>query len=503
LNQFSESQGAHLSPLDDAEPLSSLVSRQEALLEGTRIVERASESALYRRAWGLKRGEVRRARSLDELQEIPMISSADYKEAFERFSISDIVLGDNTVTWHSSSGSSGEPKWFPYTMRDIARTREQILRLYRVLGVREDDIVLQFSSVAPMISDAVPYWMIDAMRDAGLRIQCVIVSFYLLQFAMPFAIKIQPTMLTGLPSMLMLIAEHLPESSRERTMERLREEPSVKHLLYAALTRVKRVRPRDVLRRLRVGVFGGDLLDPYRPYVEEEYGMEAFDVYSLTESSVYASECEAHDGLHLWIDTQVAEVIPKDELEREREEPGYVPKATYLHRAPQDTEGELVLTNFREALPLIRYRTGDLIRVRGTSKCSCSRTHPRIKILGRLDDLINLGGLRFSEAQLDRAMRRVKKHGKVRAWRAVLSREGYKPRITIQLQAQTSNESALIEELNDRILMDIPALGTALRVELILPLEVEFTSDLGEDLTTGGKFRRVVYDESFARGRPE
>ncbi len=489
--------------VDDTEPLSSLVSRQETLLETTRIVERASKSALYRRAWGLKKGEVRQARSLDELRDIPMISSATYKEAFERFSVPEIVLGNNTVTWHSSSGSSGTPKWFPYTIEDIARTRTQILRLYQVLGMRQDDIVLQFSSAAPMISDAVPYWMIDAMRDAGLRIQCIIVSFYLMQFAMPFAIKIQPTMLAGLPSMLMLLAEHLPESSRERTMERFREEPTAKHLLHAALTRIKRVRPRDVLRKLRVGVFGGDLLDPYRPYVEEEYDMEAFDVYSLTESSVFACECEAHDGLHLWIDTQVAEVIPKSELEREGEEPGYVPKATYLHEAPQDMEGELVLTNFREALPLIRYRTGDLIKVQGTSRCSCSRTHPRVKILGRMDDLINLGGLRFSEVQLDKALSRVKKHGKVKAWRAILSREGYKPRITIQLQAQTSNESALIEELNDRILMDIPALGTALRVELILPLEVEFIPDLGEDLTTGGKFKRVIYDESFIRGGSE
>ena len=501
MSRFLGAEEAALSPLDDDEPLSSLVSHQEHLLETTRLVERASASALYRAAWGLRKGEVRRARSLEELQGLPMISSAVYKEAFERYPISEITLGERIVSWHSSSGSSGPPKWFPYTMGDIVEARRQILRLYGVLGVREDDVVLQFSSVAPMISDAVPYWMIDAMREAGLSVQCVVVSFYMLQFAMPFAIKIQPTMLSGLPSMLMLIAENLPESSRERTMERLREDPSLKNLAFAALTRIKRVRPRDVLRRLRVGVFGGDLLDPYRPYVEEEYGMEAFDVYSLTESSVFASECEAHSGLHLWIDTQVAEIIPMSELEREKAEPGYVPKATLLHEAPDGTEGELVLTNFREALPLIRYRTGDLIRGVSTSKCSCSRSHPRIKILGRLDDLINLGGLRFSEAQLDRAMRRVKKYGKVRAWRAVLSREGYKPRLTVQLQAETSNESALIDELNERILIEVPGLGTALKVELILPLEVEFTTDLGEDLTGGGKFRRVIYDESFHGGR--
>jgi len=484
----------------EVEPLSGLSAHQGELLSSSRIVERASRSAIYRRAWGLKRGETREARTIEELQNLPMISSADYKEAFERFEIEDIVLNDRTVSWHSTSGSSGTPKWFPYTLEDISEARAQLLRLYNVIGVQEGDIVLQFSSAAPMISDALPYWMIDVMRDAGISIQCVIVSIYLMQFAMPFAIKIQPTMLTGLPSMLMLLAEHLPETSQERTAERFREHPTPRNLLYAALTRIKRVRPKHLLRRLRVGVFGGDLLDPYRPYIEEEYDMEAFDIYSLTESSVFACECEAHDGMHLWIDRQIAEIIPDSELEKESADPGYTPRTLLLQEAPQDTEGELVLTNFRDALPLIRYRTGDLIKVKDTGRCSCSRTHPKVKILGRLDDLINLGGLRFSEAQLNRAMRRIKKHGRVKAWRAVLSRVGYKPKIKLEIKAPTSSEGALVEEIHQKILVDIPLLGAALKVGLIHPLEIEFTDELEEVLTRGGKARRVFYEESFITG---
>ncbi len=496
---FSSDRGPLPSP-DDYMPLSEIRSNQEKMLHSSKLVERASKSALYRDAWGLRKGEALSAESLDELTEIPMISSADYKRAFEMRGVSEIVISDDIVSWHSTSGSSGSPKWLPYTMRDIEETRVQLFRLFDLLGVREDDVIFQFSSAAPMISDAIPYWAVDALRGRGVRVQAVMVSFYLMQFAMPFAMQIQPTMLTGLPSMLMLLAEHLPETSRRRTAERFREHQTPRNLLYAALTRVRRVRPKDLLQRLRTGIFGGDLLDPYRPYVEEEYGMEAYDLYSLTESSTFASECSAHEGLHFWLDNQIAEVIPKSELEREERDPTYTPRAVYLQDAPEGVEGELVLTNFREALPLVRYRTGDLVRVVGTSRCSCGRTHPRVKILGRLDDLINLGGLRFSEVQLDKSLRRIRKHGRVKAWQAVLTREGYKPKLTLKISAETSNDRAFVEELNDRILMDIPGLGTAIKVEMVLPLEVEFHPDLGGNLTRGGKLRRVVYEDSFSGG---
>ncbi len=109
--------------------------------------------------------------------------------------------------------------------------------------------------------------------------------------------------------------------------------------------------------------------------------MEVFDCYVAAVFPGLFAECSAHDGLHVWLDVCIPEIIPGDELDREKTEQGYLPQAVFVDEASPGVEGELVLTTFGEALPLVRYRTGDLVRLVSAAPCACGVTHPRITIL--------------------------------------------------------------------------------------------------------------------------
>jgi phenylacetate-CoA ligase len=120
------------------------------------------------------------------------------------------------------------------------------------------------------------------------------------------------------------------------------------------------------LPTLQIGIFGGEPVSAELREIAREQGIEIFDVYGLTETGglgTVGMECSEHGGLHVWEDQCLVEVV----------DPG-------TGRArPDGEEGELLVTTLtREALPVLRYRTGDLTRVLSREKCACGRTLLRI-----------------------------------------------------------------------------------------------------------------------------
>lgn len=119
-----------------------------------------------------------------------------------------------------------------------------------------------------------------------------------------------------------------------------------------------------------------------RQRIEDIYDIDAFNSYGMSELNGpgVAFECEGKNGMHLWEDQYLLEVV--DPNNGEELGPG--------------EEGELVITTLgREAMPLLRYRTGDLARIIDDGeKCSCGRTHVRIsRIKGRCDDMLIVRGV--------------------------------------------------------------------------------------------------------------
>jgi phenylacetate-CoA ligase len=139
---------------------------------------------------------------------------------------------------------------------------------------------------------------------------------------------------------------------------------------------------------LRIAFIVGEVWsDSLRKEIEEALQVRAFGSYGLSEMAVpgLASECEEHNGLHIAEDHVLAEII--DPLTGES--------------LPYGEYGELVLTTLtREAVPLLRYRTGDLTTLH-ESECACGRTLARMEPAhARADDVVIVGGVRLSPAQI-------------------------------------------------------------------------------------------------------
>ncbi len=142
--------------------------------------------------------------------------------------------------------------------------------------------------------------------------------------------------------------------------------------------------PRDL--GLRLGLFGGEagLDDPnFRARLEETWGFKARNAnYGVSDVFCnFAGQCERNTDLHF---------VALDVLFPELVEPG----GTAPRPWREGEEGELVLTHLaREAQPLVRFRTGDIVTLTGTGPCACGRTAPRFRVIGRADDMVVVRGV--------------------------------------------------------------------------------------------------------------
>jgi phenylacetate-coenzyme A ligase PaaK-like adenylate-forming protein len=239
-----------------------------------------------------------------------------------------------------------------------------LARLGGVTEVAPKDLFLAVPPMAPRVTNALPYlWIYTDMLETKLGLEFVVGSLYMLgRNNWPeFALRKQPTALLCRPAEALSLVDN-----------------------FASAANRPGARPSELFRRLRRGIFFGEPLAPLRSRLEEAYGLEAFDCYLSAEFAGLFAECRAHDGLHLWLDVCIAEVIPDQGPDLEHKGVRAVPDAAFLEQAAPGLVGELVVTTFGESLPLVRYRTGDRIEVVSTAPCACGRTHPRVRCLGRV-----------------------------------------------------------------------------------------------------------------------
>ncbi|HWQ10090.1 MAG TPA: phenylacetate--CoA ligase, partial [Holophaga sp.] len=125
--------------------------------------------------------------------------------------------------------------------------------------------------------------------------------------------------------------------------------------------------------------------------IEEAFGAKVFNCYGLSEMNgpAVAFECAERNGMHIWEDNYIVEILDPDTLEP----------------APAGAKGELVLTTInRTGMPILRYRTKDLTRLH-EEPCPCGRTHRRIeRILGRTDDMMIISGVNVFPSQIEHVL---------------------------------------------------------------------------------------------------
>ena len=198
------------------------------------------------------------------------------------------------------------------------------------------------------------------------------------------------------------------------------------------------------LKKLKVknGLFGAEIFSSgLKKKLMEIWDLDVHDVYGLTEmcGPGVSTDCDQHNGLHLWEDHFLVECLDPITLEP----------------VGLEEEGELVITTLtKEGMPLIRYRTRDIAKLYDEKVCECGRTHVKhTPIKGRSDDMIIIRGTNIYPGQIESVLMKNKDIGS--NWRMILKTEGDVDNLTVEVESKTPLSQVesmdLEEELKNKI----------------------------------------------------
>ncbi|MCC8180682.1 MAG: phenylacetate--CoA ligase [Planctomycetes bacterium] len=295
-------------------------------------------------------------RELADVARLPVMSKEDLRLSYPaKFLCSDITA---IREMHMSSGSTGTPIAMLYNTHDLEQWAECMARCYVMAGCREGDPI-QITPSFGLFNGG--FGMYHGARRAGLFIIPTGAGNTARQVKL--AKDFNTRVFTGVVSYGIRVLEEL----RSRA---------------------------EKLPHLEIGVFGAETFsESMKKTIKEGLGIEPYDIYGMTETGgvgTLGQDCPDHSGIHVWEDHYIVEVL-------DREGNGPV----------KDGEiGELYVTSLtRQAVPVIRFRTGDLTRVMSREKCACGRTHIRISpITGRVDDMLIIKGINFFPSQVEQAL---------------------------------------------------------------------------------------------------
>jgi len=344
-------------PEAEAMPAGELAALQAGRLSGLidRLLAAGGVQARRLAAAGVTSGE---DISLDDLTRLPTTSKQDLWDAYPFGLLA--VPGEEVVAVHGSSGTGGRPTLVSYTKGDIALWSRMCARALAAAGAQPGTIV----------HNAYGYGLFTGglgIHQGSIELGATVVPASGGMTARQVALiaDLRPEILTCTPSYAIRLGEALAE---------------------AGLT------PENGLS-LRAGLFGAEpWTEEMRVRLGELLGLRALDIYGLSEviGPGVAAECiVAADGLHVNEDHFLVETL--DPVTGEPVPPG--------------TPGELTFSTLtKEALPLLRYRTGDIAALR-TGTCPCGRTLVKMsKVIGRKDDMLVVRGVNVYPSEVERVL---------------------------------------------------------------------------------------------------
>jgi phenylacetate-CoA ligase len=322
-------------------------------------------------------------RSLDDLAGVPFAVKSDLRDAYP-FGLLAVPRSE-VVRIHASSGTHGKPTVVGYTRTDLEVWTELMARCMTMAGVR----------AGMLIHNANGYGLFTGglgFHQGGERIGCTVVPVgggFTARQAMLLR-DLGANVLVSTPSYALAIAQAVADAG-------------------------------EPLHGLELGLFGGEpWTEGMRVEIERALALQAVNFYGLSEmcGPGVAAEClVSRRGLHVQEDHFLVEVIdPVDG-----------------RPLPAGNEGELVFTTLtKEALPLIRYRTGDIGSV-VDEQCACGRTTVRIAGLrGRRDDMLIVRGVNLYPSHVEQLLLGV--DGAAPHYRLILERSGPLDELTVECE---------------------------------------------------------------------
>lgn len=359
--------------------------------------------------------------SLEDIQQFPFTTDIEVA--------TDIPLEDRLAVpeqeikmYHSTSGTVGAVVPIPFTKKDQELFFNQCECLARwTMGVRPNDVV---QVLTRFDCCALGY------KELGVSLVLLSAGRYNQDHQIALTKSSGVTVLEHMPSLALQYFERMEELG---------------------------IRVRDTKLRMISGV-GEGWADSLKKKVEEKYGIPFMTLYGAVEVAPFvAAECETREGMHINAPLGLLEVIDPDTGER----------------LPEGEEGEIVITLLqREAMPLIRYRVGDIASLIPYAPCSCGRSLPKISyVKGRVSQIIRIAGEKILPIDIEEIVAKIE--GLETEFRIILEKPEMnvlklrlenKPEVKNLVALRDKIEGAVYQELKTRTEVDLVPKGTLERV---------------------------------------
>jgi len=293
---------------------------------------------------------------MEDLERLPFSLKQDFKENYPLGMLA--VPREKVLRFHASSGTTGSRTLVAYTAGDLDNWAELVARFATAGGVVPSDVA-QISFTYGLFTGG--FGLHYGLERIGAAV--VPASGGNTELQLSLISELGSTVLVGTPT----YALHLLEEGTDRGFD------------FKGST-------------LRLGLFGAEpWSEGIRSRLEEGMGISATDNYGLSEvvGPGVSGECELKEGMHISEDHFIAEVVDPSTGDT----------------LPDGEQGELVLTTLtREAVPVVRFRTGDLT-VLDHRPCDCGRKNARMsKVLGRADDMLIIRGVNVYPSQVEKTL---------------------------------------------------------------------------------------------------
>lgn len=269
------------------------------------------------------------------------------------------VNEDDVVFVSASSGSTGVPTLSPFTKQDFDEFQDVESRLFYGAGMRKSDRYVHALNFSLFVGGP------DVIGAQNLGALCIWAGTVPSERLLFILKEFQPTIIWTTPS----YAWYLGETAKKHGIDPTKDLS---------------------IRKIIVAGEAGGSIEATRVAIEKLWGAKLYDFYGISDIfGACAGMCEERDGLHLAEDHILVEVLD----------------LTTGEPLPDGERGELILTTLRKkARPMIRFRTGDIGYV-NRDKCACGRTHARVNIVGRIDDMFIVSGVNVFPSDVEFVIR--------------------------------------------------------------------------------------------------
>ena len=345
-------------------------------------------------------------KTLDDIRKLPLTTKHDLRD-HAPFGMMAVPL-DACIELHASSGTTGIPVTVCYTPQDLDVWSEVMARCLSMAGLTKHDV---FQNPIPYGTFTGAFGFHYGAQKVGALVipsgmgqserQLKLMEYY------------GTTFISGVASYTL----RLSQVAKEMGMD---------------LSKLK----------VRHGLFGAEMFTSgLKKRLQESWEMDVHDIYGLTEmcGPGVSTDCDQHNGLHLWEDHFLVEVLDPITLEPV---------------APEE-KGELVLTTLtKEGMPLLRYRTRDIAKLIDQKVCDCGRTHVKhTPVSGRSDDMLIIRGTNIYPGQIESVLMKYDEVGN--NWRMVLTTEDDTDQLTVEVESKAPLSQVEQMDLEDILKNDI------------------------------------------------